>query len=66
MSCSLRRPTGSGFGASLLNPKDTHHYAKDVGLRGKTDRVDAELIARMIAHEHTKLHAWKPHRIAPA
>ena len=33
---------------------------KGVGMRGKTDRVDAELIARMIAHEHTKLHAWMP------
>ena len=44
----------------LLNPKDTRHYAKAVGLRGKTDRVDAELIARMIAHEHTQLHAWVP------
>jgi transposase len=44
----------------LLNPKDTRHYAKAVGLRGKTDRVDAELIARMIAHEHAKLHAWIP------
>ena len=49
-----------GFAVFLLNPKDTHHYAKAVGLRGKTDRVDAELIARMIAHEHTKLHAWIP------
>jgi transposase len=49
-----------GFRVFLLNPKDTHHYAKAVGLRGKTDRVDAELIARMIAHEHTKLHAWIP------
>jgi transposase len=49
-----------GFLVYLLNPKDTHHYAKAVGLRGKTDRVDAELIARMIAHEHTKLHAWIP------
>jgi len=29
-------------------------------MRGKTDRVDAELIARMIAHEHTSLHAWTP------
>ncbi len=44
----------------LLYPQDTRHYAKAVGLRGKTDRVDAELIARMIAHEHTKLHAWIP------
>ena len=49
-----------GFAVFLLNPKDTRHYAKAVGLRGKTDRVDAELIARMIAHEHTKLHAWVP------
>ena len=49
-----------GFLVFLLNPKDTRHYAKAVGLRGKTDRVDAELIARMIAHEHTKLHAWIP------
>jgi hypothetical protein len=45
-----------GFLVFLFNPKDTRHYAKAVGLRGKTDRVDAELIARMIAHEHTKLH----------
>lgn len=29
-------------------------------MRGKTDRVDAELLARMVAHEHTKLHAWVP------
>jgi transposase len=49
-----------GFLVFVLNPKDTRHYAKAVGQRGKTDRVDAELIARMIAHEHTKLHAWIP------
>jgi len=49
-----------GFIVFVLNPKDARHYAKAVGLRGKTDRVDAELIARMIAHEHTKLHAWVP------
>lgn len=44
----------------VLNPKDARHYAKGVGMRGKTDRVDAELIARMIAHEHAKLHVWVP------
>jgi len=49
-----------GFLVFVLNPKDTRHYAKAVGLRGKTDRVDAALIARMIAHEHTKLHPWTP------
>ena len=49
-----------GFLVFVLNPKDTRHYAQAVGLRGKTDRVDAALIARMIAHEHTKLHPWTP------
>lgn len=49
-----------GFTVFVLNPKDARHYARAVGLRGKTDRVDAELIARMVAHEHAKLHAWIP------
>ena len=49
-----------GFVVYLLNPKDTRHYAKAMGLRGKTDRVDGELIARLIAHEHAKLHPWIP------
>jgi transposase len=49
-----------GFVIFVLNPKDVRHYAKGVGLRGKTDRVDAELIARMVAREHEKLHRWIP------
>ena len=49
-----------GFVVYVLNPKDTRHYAKAMGLRGKTDRVDAELIARLIGHEHEKLHPWIP------
>lgn len=40
----------------LLNPLDTKHYARAMGNRAKTDRVDAELIARLIAQEHTPLH----------
>jgi len=44
----------------VLNPKDVRHYAKAVGLRGKTDRVDADLIARMINREHENLHPWVP------
>jgi transposase len=44
----------------VLNPKDVRHYAKGVGMRGKTDRVDAALIARYIAHEHAKLHPYRP------
>jgi transposase len=49
-----------GFIVYVLNPKDARHYAKGVGMRGKTDRVDAELIARMVSHEHTNLRAWVP------
>ena len=47
-----------GFVVYVLNPKDTRHYAKAMGLRGKTDRVDARLIARLIGREHEQLHPW--------
>src|ERR1700674_329361 len=49
-----------GFVVFVLNPKDTRHYAKAVGQRGKTDRVDAKLIARFVDREHAKLHPWIP------
>jgi transposase len=49
-----------GFAVFVLNPKDLHHYAKGVGRRAKTDRVDAQVIARYVAHEHQKLHAYIP------
>lgn len=48
----------AGFVVFVLNPRDVRYYARAMGLRGKTDRVDAELIARMIAHEQEKLHPW--------
>lgn len=44
----------------VLNPKDVRHYAKGIGQRGKTDRVDAQLIARLIANEHSRLHPFAP------
>lgn len=49
-----------GLAVYVLNPKDVHGYAKGVGLRAKTDRVDAALIARYIAHEHSQLHLYRP------
>lgn len=49
-----------GFAVLVLNPKDVHYYAKGLGRRAKTDRVDAEVIARYVAHEHQKLHAYVP------
>ena len=49
-----------GFVVYVLNPKDARNYAKAIGLRGKTDRVDSEMLARMISREHEKLHVWVP------
>jgi transposase len=47
-----------GLRVYVLNPRDCWHYAKGVGLRAKTDRVDARLLARIIAREAGKLHPW--------
>jgi len=55
----------AGFSVFVLNPKDTRHYARGVGLRAKTDRVDAALIARLIEREHDKLHRYRPPTKAP-
>lgn len=49
-----------GHSVFLLNPMETRHYAKAMGHRAKTDRVDAVLIARLIAHEHPRLRAYTP------
>ncbi|CAI8759154.1 transposase [Methylocaldum szegediense] len=49
-----------GFTVFLLNPKDMRHDAKAMGQRGKTDRVDARLIARFVAHEHPYLIPYTP------
>ena len=51
---------GMGFTVYVLNPKDTRYYAKGLGLRGKTDRVDAEMLARYVAKEHAELHPYVP------
>lgn len=58
-------PTSSVLLVFPLSPNDTRHCAKAVGLRGKTDRVVAELTARMIAREHPKLHACMPPTASP-
>ena len=50
----------AGMQVYVLNARDVHFYAKALGARGKTDRVDAALIARYAAEHHAKLHAWQP------
>jgi transposase len=49
-----------GLTVYVLNPKDLRHYAQGIGRRGKTDDLDARVIARYIANEHTVLHPWQP------
>lgn len=36
------------------------HYRKSIGVRSKTDRCDARLLARYLAHEQSHLRAWQP------
>jgi len=50
----------NGFTVFVLNPRDVHHYAKGVGARAKTDRVDAQVIARYLAREYSELHPYQP------
>jgi transposase len=54
------RAHAAGMRVYVLNARDVHFYAKALGTRGKTDRVDAGLIARYAAEHHAKLHAWQP------
>lgn len=44
----------------VINPRWIHNYAKGLGLRGKTDRTDAALIARFVSSEGHGLHPYVP------
>jgi transposase len=50
----------AGLQVVVLNPRRSWHYARSIGQRGKTDRVDAAMLARFGAHEWTTLHRWQP------
>jgi len=49
-----------GVTVYVLNPQTLKHYAKAIGQRGKTDRIDARMIARYLVHEAAKLRCWQP------
>ena len=51
---------GTGMAVYVLNPQTLKHYAKAIGQRGKTDRIDARMIARYVVHEAAKLRCWQP------
>lgn len=50
---------GAGHTAYVLNPRDLSHYARALGRRAKTDRLDAALIARYLEHERKDLHPYR-------
>jgi len=54
------RAHAAGMRVYVLNARDVYFYAKALGARGKTDRVDARLIARYVAEHHARLHCWQP------
>jgi transposase len=49
-----------GHTVFVINPRWIHAYGKSVGLRGKTDRSDAALIARYVAAEAKNLRPYSP------
>ena len=50
----------AGHCVFVINPRWIYAYARGLGMRGKTDRSDAMVIARYIAAEHEHLHAYQP------
>lgn len=48
-----------GVPVYVLNARDVYFYAKALGARGKTDRVDARVIARYLREHHERLRPYK-------
>ena len=55
----------SGRRVFVLNARDVHFYAKALSGRGKTDRLDAQVIARFAAEHQGQLHVWCPAAALP-
>ena len=50
----------AGLTVYVLNARDVFFYARALGMRAKTDGVDAGVIARYLAEHHSQLHPWRP------
>lgn len=61
-----RLAAGLGLGVFVLNARDVYFYARALGARGKTDRVDARVIARYLAEHHERLHPYRTPSAAQA
>lgn len=49
----------AGMRVYVLDPRAVRHYARGLGQRGKTDRLDAQMLARFIEREHSRLRVWQ-------
>lgn len=50
----------AGVTTYVIHPRDLKHYARGLGRRGKTDAMDAWVIARYAAKENDKLYPFQP------
>lgn len=55
----VRAALAAGHTLYVLSPRDLHYYARSLGRRAKTDRLDALLIARYLQREHANLHPYQ-------
>lgn len=55
----VRCAIAAGHSIYVLNARDLSHYARALGRRAKTDRLDALLIARYLANEYEHLHPYR-------
>ncbi len=54
VSCAIK----AGHTVYVLSARDLFRYSQSLGRRAKTDRLDAQLIARYLAREHQYLHPY--------
>jgi transposase len=54
----VRTAIAAGHTVYVLNARDLAHYARALGRRAKTDRLDAQLILRYLQREHEHLHPY--------
>ncbi len=50
----------AGMVVYVLDPRAVRQYARGLGQRGKTDRLDAQMLAHLIEREHGRLRPWQP------
>jgi transposase len=54
----VRLAQAAGMTVYVLNARDVYFYAKALGVRGKTDASDAQVIARYLGEHKARLHEY--------